>query len=159
MTLKISFSFILLIVLVACNSFDNKSVDLKSSIKIKDTLSAEKITDEINTNIWDIIDINYYDKHENKIEGINKNDTFFVRLKYHSKKIPQLNYNYYFKIGNYSNNFRMYKTDELNKFKLVTAKDTDTIYYSLILKSNKYLFKKNRKIEDQLYIGQITECW
>jgi len=93
MTLKISFSFILLIVLVACNSFDNKSVDLKSSIKIKDTLSAEKITDEINTNIWDIIDINYYDKHENKIEGINKNDTFFVRLKYHSKKIPQLNYN------------------------------------------------------------------
>lgn len=142
----------------SCNNkeLDENINDPSEKIGYKDTLVFDDVVEDLS---WKTINLQYFDKKGNLINGIaNNNDTFFVKVSYKSEKFKDLSKNCSIELKAISDNVII--NESKDKFELIVRSKylKDTIEYNMYMKSNKYIFKtQNNKSEtfDKIPMGSI----
>lgn len=157
--IKITCSLLLSIFLIFGCSEDNRNIGQNSGSSEKaiiDTIDYGGILNNLKSesDLYDQhpVQLEYYDKNDKQLNGFNAGDTFHLKVLYSSRKFSRLSNSYKIYLEAVTNNIKILKRLDKNKFELYIKPDADTVRFDVYLGSDNFIFKslyvdKNRETQ------------
>ncbi|SOD17749.1 hypothetical protein [Pedobacter xixiisoli] len=149
---------------ISCTS-NNSSLDLKETTIAKDTLQHEEILKDMDyprSKNVKAVQLNYYNADQQKVAGLQKNDTFILGITYNGKKFQQLAKSNKIYLEPETKNFKILKSLPDNRYKIFVEPSADTLIFDIQISSDKFVFNSyyldnNRQIQYKI-VDKIGLC-